>query len=144
LACQLDRNILARIADESHHMHPTAVEAVDSLVDSGETLFYLPQNIRGFWNVCTRPIERNGLGLSHTQVEAEVLRIEAAFSLLEDGGAVYREWRRLVLQHKVSGVQVHDCYIAAAMKVHGINRILTFNASDFSRYGLVVINPYSL
>lgn len=32
------------------------------------------------------------------------------------------------------GIQVHDARLVAAMKVHGVARILTINVTDFSRY----------
>ncbi len=64
-------------------------------------------------------------------------------NLLPDSEAVYREWRRIVLQYSVSGIQVHGARIAAAMYVHGISHILTFNVTDFSRFsGLVIIDPH--
>lgn len=54
------------------------------------------------------------------------------------------EWRRLVVQHNVPGVKVHDARLVAAMNVHNVPRILTFNAGDFLRYGIEVIEPQSL
>jgi hypothetical protein len=35
----------------------------------------------------------------------------------------------------VSGIQVHDARMVAAMRVHGIANLLTLNAKDFRRYG---------
>jgi predicted nucleic acid-binding protein len=52
------------------------------------------------------------------------------------------EWRRLVGAHAVSGKSAHDARLVAAMKVHGITHILTFNSGDFGRYPEVtVIEP---
>ena len=92
----VDNNILLRTVQTEHPMHKTAKQAVQRLLAAGEILYYLPQNIREFWNVCTRPADRNGLGFAHAQVEAEVQRIERTFSLLAEDAAVYHEWRRLV------------------------------------------------
>jgi predicted nucleic acid-binding protein len=39
----------------------------------------------------------------------------------------------------ITGKLAHDCRIAAAMARHNVNRILTFNVSDFSRF--VAISP---
>ena len=110
MTCLLDTNILMRITDGIQPLSKVTTDAISWLVSEGETLYYLPQNIREFWNVGTWSADRNGLGFNHDQVEAEVERIEVAFTFLEDNGNVYREWRRLVFLHKVSGVQVHDCY----------------------------------
>ena len=42
----------------------------------------------------------------------------------------------------VSGVQVHDARLVAAMRVHGLDRLLTLNVADFSRYpGIVAVHP---
>lgn len=40
----------------------------------------------------------------------------------------------MLVSHNVSGVQVHEARLVAAMRVHGVGRILTFNAEDFARY----------
>jgi predicted nucleic acid-binding protein len=40
----------------------------------------------------------------------------------------------ILVTYGVSGVQVHDARLAAAMRVHGVKRILTFNERDFARY----------
>lgn len=82
----------------------------------------------------TRPVSRNGLGLTVAEAEREVLAIEAGMSLLPDREAVYREWRRVVVQNNVSGVQVHDACLAAIMYVHGVTHVLTLNTADFGRF----------
>ena len=46
---------------------------------------------------------------------------------------MHAEWRRLVVAYGVSGAQVHDACLAAAMRVHGVTRLLTFNGADFAR-----------
>jgi hypothetical protein len=64
---------------------------------------------------------------------AAVGKIEAAFELLPDTPALYAEWKSLIVRHGVIGVKVHDARLVAAMNVHGVRRLLTFNAGDFSR-----------
>jgi predicted nucleic acid-binding protein len=55
------------------------------------------------------------------------------------------EWRRLVGAYAVSGKNAHDARLVAAMKVHGITHILSFNSGDFARYPEVtVIEPSTL
>jgi hypothetical protein len=93
----------------------------------------------------TRPVVRNGLGLTVAEAEREVRAIEAGMTLLPDSEAVYREWRRIVVQHGVLGVQVHDARLAAAMYVHAVGQILTLNVSDFIRFsGLTALHPSSV
>ena len=93
----------------------------------------------------TRPVERNGLGLSVVEAEREVCAIEGGMSPLPDNEAVYREWRRIVVKHSVLGVQVHDARLAAVMYVHGVSHIVTLNVADFSRFdGLTALHPDSV
>jgi hypothetical protein len=67
-----------------------------------------------------RPIERNGLGLSVSEAQREVIAIESGMNLLLENEQVYRERRKIVVRYSVSGVQVHDARLAAAMYVHGV------------------------
>jgi hypothetical protein len=70
-----------------------------------------------FWNVMTRPKTRNGFEFSMFEAEREIRAIESGMTLLPDNATVYSEWRRIVVQYGVSGVQVHDARLAAAMYV---------------------------
>jgi predicted nucleic acid-binding protein len=129
-----DTNILLRLVELHSPHHAEAENAVDKLLQNGDTLFLTLQNISEFWNVCTRPLDKNGLGFSISQTDAELSKIEQVFEILPDTEDVYRNWRELVVNHSVSGAQVHDAKIVAAMKAHSIQNLLTFNAKDFKRY----------
>jgi predicted nucleic acid-binding protein len=141
-SCLVDTNILLRLTRRSDPQHSKVNASLAMLAESGTTLFYALQNIAELWNAMTRPIPRNGFGLTAVEAEREVLVIEAGMSLLPEREAVYREWRRIVVQNNVSGVQVHDARLAAIMSVHGVSHILTLNVADFSRFrGLTVVHP---
>lgn len=143
MAYLLDTNILLRSADPAHPMNTEAVASVAALLAAGETVHIVPQNISEFWNVCTRPLDKNGLGLTPAQTDAEVTRLESLLNLILDEPQIYQEWRKLVVKHSVSGVQVHDARLVAAMKTHGMSHILTFNDADFRRYqpDITVMTP---
>lgn len=127
----VDTNVLLRRTQPDHESHSLAVESVALLLENGENVYFTPQNISEFWNVATRPQAQNGLGFSVELAAAEVFKIEQALTLLPDSPATYTEWKRLVLAHAVMGVKVHDARLVAAMNVHAVGRILTFNADDF-------------
>lgn len=80
-------------------------------------------------------LRANGLGLTPAQADEETRELETLFPLIADTPNIYREWRRLVVEAAVSGVQVHDARLAAAMRVHGITHLLAFNVRDFRRFG---------
>lgn len=138
----VDTNVLARGVQPSHPMHEAAVRSVAGFLRDGESLVITPQIVAEFWNVVTRPVAQNGLGWSHQYAGDQVARVEEFLSVLIETTEVYTEWKRLVLAHAVTGVQAHDARLVAAMKVYGIDRILTFNTKDFARYpNLTVIQP---
>ena len=57
----VDTNVLLRSAEPDHIMYGDAVGATSLLLGQGEKLYIAPQNLIEFWNVYTRPINRNGL-----------------------------------------------------------------------------------
>ena len=140
----VDTNVLLRFADRNHPLHPILRAAVRKLRLDGHKLQVTSQNCVEFWNVATRPIDKNGFGLTPTEADQLLRLIERLFPLLPDMPTLYSEWRRLVIAFSVSGVQVHDARFVAAMKGNGVTHILTFNAADFVRYaseGIVAVNP---
>ena len=141
----LDTNILLRIARRDDPEHAVADRALARLANAGSVFCYTHQNIAEFWNVATRPADRNGFGLTPADVDQEVRVIEQGMVLLPDHEAIYHEWRRLVVDHDVRGVQVHDARLVASMKVHGITHLLTLNPGDFARYAhITVLHPSSV
>lgn len=141
----VDTNILLRSAQPNHSLCSQATRAVSGLLRTGEALFFCSQNIAEFWNVATRPSDRNGLGFTPEEAWQEVGSIERLLTLLPDAPAIYTEWKRLVKDYKVQGVRVHDARLVAAMRVHGVEQIFTFNVDDFKRYSNIrPIHPASL
>ena len=126
-------------------MHGTTLTAVKKLFADGHNLCLIPQNLIEFWNVATRPADKNGLGKTTTQTEADIGVLESVFTILPDNPAIYPEWRRLAVEHSVMGKQVHDTRLVAAMNVHKITNLLTFNTGDFKRFTrIVIVDPTTL
>jgi predicted nucleic acid-binding protein len=92
--------------------------------------------------VATRPADENGLDLSTTEARAEVEKIKALFTLCPDDDGILPEWEQLVSRHDVKGKTTHDARLVAAMRRHGLTRLLTFNASHFARFTeITVLTP---
>jgi predicted nucleic acid-binding protein len=87
-----------------------------------------------FWVVCTRRLESRGFGRTPAEAGQLVNAVERGFRLLRDTEEVYDEWRLLVTSAADSGKQAHDARLVAAMRVHRIENIVTFNAAHFQRY----------
>ena len=128
-------NVLLRLLQRNDPNYSTIRQAVRILMGRGDELCCAPQNIVEFWNVCTRPASARGrFGLTVAETNRRVRLIERIFTILEEMPAVYPEWRHLVVDNSVAGVQVHDARIVSMMNVHGITHILKLNGADFSRY----------
>jgi predicted nucleic acid-binding protein len=131
-----------RWVQPGHPLNSLIRATVDRLLDRGEDLYITPQNLIEFWNVATRPLDRNGFGMTPAETALEVARLEHFFLLAPDTPAIYPVWRDLVTTIGVAGVQVHDARPAAVTRVHNISHILTLNVADFVRYpGIVVVHP---
>lgn len=138
----LDTNILPRTSQEDHPQFAAASESVELLRTSGERLCVVPQNLYEFCGVATRPPGENGLCMAVSEVEARLARVKRLFVLLRDERGVLGEWERLVCLHDVKGKPSHDARLVAAMRRHSLDRLLTFNASHFVRYGeITVLTP---
>jgi|SRR5665213_3193610 len=135
----IDSNVLLRRAQPAHAAHNIALQSVAKLLARGTPVYFTPQNITEFWNVATRPADKNGLGLPHDTVLAELATIEDLLTFLPDSPAIYPEWKRLVTHYRVAGAKVHDARLAAVANVYGVQSILTFNTADFARYNQIAI-----
>ena len=140
-----DRNILLRLTRRGDPSHTLIQRTIRRLLQQTDRLYYCPQNIVELWNVLTRPVDRNGFGLSIGETGEEVRLIEREFTFLPDNGQIHAIWRRLVNDHGVRGRQVHDARIVAVMQAHGLAHLLTLNRTDFLRYtGITVLDPAEL
>lgn len=140
----IDTNALLRYAVVDDALHRFVRPAVEQLQAAGHELGFCPQVARELWNSLTRPKTKNGFGLTPTESEQILNALEAIFEVWNDVPGIYMNWKSIVAEAQVSGVQVHDANIAAAALVHGATHILTLNDRDFDRYarfGLTPVHP---
>ena len=143
--CLLDSNILLRISKSNDPQHTAISHALRVLVGRGTRLCYTSQTFGEFWNASTRPLDKNGFGLSVAETDRLARVIERDFEFLPDSREVHDRWRSLLVAHNIQGVQVHDARLAASMYVHGIGQLLTINVRDFQRFDdLRVLHPAEL
>jgi len=141
----VDTNVLLRIIQVNHSMHADAIRAAITLGEQGNELFVIGQNLIEFWAVATRPESSNGLALSVADTVAHIETFKQTFSVLPDTPEIFPAWERLAQAHAISGRESHDTRLVAAMLVHGVTHILTFNTEDFKRYPeITVVNPHDI
>ena len=98
-------------------------------------IFCAAQNIAEFWNVSTRPADKNGFGLTIPEVQIELSQLETVVAILPETLEVFAEWKRLVLAHEVRGVQVHDARLAMLWRALVCVMAGLLNGESFSEVG---------
>jgi predicted nucleic acid-binding protein len=144
VALLTDTNVFLRLL-QPHHPHCRVAErALEFLRARDEVMTVASQNLVELWAAATRPATENGLGLTVEEAERELAHIRRLWVLLPEL-PLLDEWERVVKVYRVSGKNTHDARLVAAMHVHGIDKILTFNSKDFGRYeNIVVLNPMNM
>ena len=138
----VDTNLLTRSVQNGHPLQLVSHQAINELLQRGETVCVLAQSLYEFWVVATRPLASNGLGLEVADALVRLTHFEGLLEVRLDRPAVFAEWKQLVVNHSVKGKPAHDARIAAAMHVHGLTHLLTFNGADFKRFShITVVTP---
>lgn len=141
----IDTSTLLRTLQPEHPQRETARNAIKTLAARGRELNLVPQNLMELWVVATRPAAQNGLGFSIAEATTELVRLKGMFLVLPETPAIYPAWESLVVQYRVAGKAAHDARLVAAIQVHGLTGILTFDKAGFSRYaGIEVVHPNDL
>src|SRR5882724_3965474 len=143
MAYLIDSNIFLRLVPADDPDRVNVLRALAKLRADNEDLFYTSQVLAEFWTVCTRPASaRGGYGLSSAKTERKARVIERFCRLAPDSLTTHLEWRRLITAHSVMGVEVHDARLVAAMMIHAIPNLLTFNLADFKRFDRIsIVSP---
>ena len=146
----VDTNVLLRLEQSDGGQASLAKEATERLRLRGEELCVARQNLIEFRNTASRPLDKNGLGLTPADADFELDILERDFTTLPENDLVYAVWRQLIAAKGVSGKQVHDARLVAFMLVYGVTHILTFNGADFRRFetlppgigpGVIIVHP---
>jgi predicted nucleic acid-binding protein len=140
-----DTNLLLRLADPASRQHLVATDALARLLRQGDEIFLTPQNFIEFWAVATRPIAANGFGWNSARTASEVGELQKHVPVLADSAEIFPRWLALVQQFQVTGKRVHDARLVAVMEVYAVEKLITFNTSDFSPFPtLALVDPNSL
>jgi len=133
----IDTNVLLRVADVNHTAHSTCRQSLEQLNAANVEMCLIPQVLYEFWVVATRPVNVNGLGMSHSLSAQSVQRLIARYKFYRNYAGVFDRWQTLVTAHAVIGKTAHDARLVAAMLSHTIGTILTLNTQDFARYSQI-------
>ena len=130
----VDTNVFvnSRIPDAPDH--DAARARLDQALRGGEPLRISRQIVREYLAVVTRP-QAWTAGITREDALDDARRLLDGFEILEDGPVVTASLIALCREVPAGGAQIHDANIVATMLAHRESRLLTFNVSDFRRYG---------
>ena len=74
------------------------------------------------------------------EIEQWLVQVSCTYNILPMDGAAFRCWAQLM--HRQSDTLYEDAMIAAIARVHQLT-VVTRNEADFSRFGVVLINPFT-
>src|SRR3569623_583646 len=112
-ACLIDSNILLRMSKGDDPQYEKIGRALRTLLGRNMRLCYTSQTLGEFWNVATRPSDKNGFGLSVPEADRLAGIFERDFEFLPDNREIHERWRSLLVAQNIRGVQVHDTRLAA-------------------------------
>jgi predicted nucleic acid-binding protein len=145
MACLLDTGVLLRAFDASSAEYRPIRQTLRTLWMRQEQLVVAVQNLAEFWNVSTRPVDKNGYGLSLDRAAKRLALVERFCDVISEDDNSYQVWKGLLTAHAIAGVAVHDARLVSVMLARGISSVFTLNERDFRRYsGIVVVTPGQL
>lgn len=130
----IDTNVFVSARNTRAPACAPARAALARALESGEPMRISRQVMREYLSAVTRPQIWSD-PLSMAEALDDIARLGAAFEVLEGGPRVMGMLVGLCRDVVVAGKQVHDANIVATMMAHGERRLLTFNGSDFRRFG---------
>ena len=130
----VDTNVFVSARNLRAPSNALARAALVRALQGGEPARISRQVIREYLSVTTRPQTWSN-PLPMTRALDDAAWLASTFEVLEDGRRVTEMLAALCREVAVAGKQVHDANIVATMLAHEERRLLTFNVSDFRRFG---------
>jgi predicted nucleic acid-binding protein len=96
MACLIDTGVLLRAFDASFAEYRVIRQAIRTLWIRQERLVVSLQNVAEFWNVSTRPVDKNGYGLSTERAAKRLAYIERFCEVVTEDDHSYRIWKGLL------------------------------------------------
>ena len=137
----VDTNVLIYALDTAAPQHVAARALLNAAREDAATLFVTSQILCEFYSVMTNPrrIARPRDAAEALTVLSEML---AFLHVLPVPDGTIDRLLDLLRRRPVTGSDVFDLHIVAAMQANGIGRIYTFNIADFEAFPeLSVITP---
>jgi predicted nucleic acid-binding protein len=138
--CLVDTNVLVYSTVAGNSWHQQARAWLAELHQSGVTLCVTPQILREYLVVLTR----GAIFETEFSIEEVLGLLDAllqTLDVLDETTAVASALRMLLKRYPIRGKRIHDANLVAAMVVHGITRLATYNLDDFRVFQEITLEP---
>lgn len=127
----LDTNVLVYAVDTAAAIHAPCHAVVDRAMSGRIDAVIVPQVLMEFYAVVTSP-RRVRSPLSPNDGALQVADWRRTIAVRYPTAACLDDWSALVRQLQRVGQDVHDLFLIAQMRSHGIGDICTANVGDFA------------
>jgi predicted nucleic acid-binding protein len=136
----LDCNVLVQLAIADHPANARTLAAVESEIQQGQKLAFPSLVVTEFLHVVT---DERRIAPPLTMPEAldwiEEFIASSGVSLLEPTQASMAQTIRWMRQFNLGRKRILDTHLAAILYTSGVLRLITFNPSDFTVFGVLEI-----
>jgi uncharacterized protein len=137
----VDTNVLVYALDADAPQHQAARALLETARAASITLFTTSQILCEFYSVVTNS-RRVSKPRSATDALTAISGLLAFLHVLPVPAHTVDGWMDLLRRHPVIGGDVFDLQIVATMQANGVQRVYTFNTSDFDAFTeLSVVTP---
>lgn len=138
----VDTNVLVYALDADAPQHAAARALLEAArTDTSTTLFVTAQILCEFYSIVTNP-RRVPKPRTAAEAMAAISSLLAFLHVLPVPAHAVDGLLNLLRRHPVTGGDVFDLHIVAAMQANGVERIYTFNAADFAVFPeLSIVTP---
>lgn len=136
----VDTNVLIYALDTAAPQHAAARALLDAAREDTATLFVTSQILCEFYSVMTNPrrVARPRTAAEAMTVLSDMLTF---LHVLPVPAGTIDRLLDLLRRRPVTGSDVFDLHIVAAMQANGIGRIYTFNVADFEAFPELSVVP---
>lgn len=127
----LDTNVLVYAVASDAAAHPVCRDVVERAMSGALEAVLVPQVLVEFYAVVTSP-RRVRSPMSPREAMAQVADWRRTMPVRHPTARCLDELDALVTRRRRVGQEVHDLFLAAQMRTHGVEEICTLNGEDFA------------
>jgi len=135
----VDANVLVYALDAEAPQHLASRQLLDEGRSGAATLYVTSQILCEFYSVVTNP-RRVAKPRTAADAMAAIAGLLSFLHVLPIPARAVEGWLDLLRRRPVTGGDVFDLQLAATMLANGVQRIYTFNTTDFEAFPELVIS----